>query len=371
MIVPYMGFFIVDGLGQEPWTISLYAGAVAVLAVFANRVFARRVDGGVNPFPLVGIAVTGFLVASCALSIVPVLWAVLSFGVVGYGLSATALSTMFNIGSVIAERSNIKTSTFNAYMRATTSTAWMIGPALAFVAASQWGAVSVFRFALGLGMIWVVLWWLIAPRDAVRLPVAPENVYHKPGYGNIGLWIAATFVFALSFAHFLTFTALPLFFVQEVGLPDYAPGNAFSVKTFVEVFAIFSTPVLIARFGLQFSLIATACMAVGAILFLATVQTYPQMILGAAIEGLYYGLFSTLGISFVQAFAKGRPAQATAAYWNALMVASVLGGPAAGLIAQAFDFRTVILFAAGVAAASVLFLALASRHPDVRRVRSV
>lgn len=110
----------------------------------------------------------------------------------------------------------------------------------------------------------------------------------------------------------------------------------------------------------------TALLAVGAIQVLANVGSYPQMLLGAALEGVYYGLFSTLGISFVQAFAPQRPAHATAIYWNTLMVTGLLGGPVAGLIAQVHDFRTVILVASGVAMLSVVILLLGARHPDMQ-----
>ncbi len=362
MIIPFMGFFIVDGLGHQPWVISLYAGSVAVVTIGVNRRFARWADAGTNPFPLVGIAALGFACASFALSVSPSLWSTLSFGVVGYGLSTSSMSTMFTIGGVLSERSRIKTSTFNAYMRATTSTAWMIGPALSFMAADRLGPSSVFPIAVSIGFLWAVLWWLITPRDVTLRSKLAKNSNSVFATSAVSLRIAATFVFCLSLAHFMTFTALPLFLVQEVGLPSYAPGHAFSMKTFVEIFAILATPVLIVRIGITRSLVGVACVAVGAILFLATVQNYPQMLVGAAIEGFYYGIFSTLGITFVQSCARDHPARATAVYWNTLMVTSVLGGPAAGLIAQAYDFQTVILTAAGVAAFAVIFFAVASRQ---------
>ena len=54
------------------------------------------------------------------------------------------------------------------------------------------------------------------------------------------------------------------------------------------------------------------------------------MLVGAALEGFYYGLFSTLAIGFVQSLALDRPARATATYWNATVVASVLAGAGGG-----------------------------------------
>ncbi|MEZ2210733.1 MFS transporter [Sinorhizobium sp. CB7] len=351
-----MGFFIVEGLGHAPWTISIYAGALSCLAIVINRRFARLIDRGESAFPLIGIALGGYLVASFALSILPAFWTVLTFGVIGFGLSASAVSTMFSLGGSLAEQHQIERSRFNAFMRATTSTAWMVGPAVSFLVADQLGKFAVFRVGAALALVWLALWWWIAPRDATANSKDKAVKDGCEDHANPGLWFAAAFVFCLSSAHSLTFSALPLFYVQEVGLPGYAPGVAFSVKTFVEVLAIFSTPRLIARFGIRAPLIATALFAVVTIHILALVQTYPQMLVGAAMEGLYYGLYASLGISFVQSHAEARPAHATAIYWNTMMISGVLAGPAVGLIAQAYEFRTVIQIASLVAlfAAAVL-----------------
>ncbi|MGV8939882.1 MAG: hypothetical protein ACOH2J_22420 [Allorhizobium sp.] len=128
------------------------------------------------------------------------------------------------------------------------------------------------------------------------------------------------------------------------------------MKTFVEVFAIFTTPLVISRFGLKGPLVVVALLATVTILLLSYVQTYPQMLAGAALEGLYYGLYTSIGISFLQSFSGDRPAQATTLYWNVLSVSGILAGPATGLIAQAYDFRAVIRVASAAAAFAALLL---------------
>ncbi|MEM9585588.1 MAG: MFS transporter [Pseudomonadota bacterium] len=349
-----MGFYIVDGLDQEPWSISLYTGLFALAVISANRTFAKRIDQGANPFPMIGFAAAGYVVAAIALSLSPDFLTVITVGVIGLGIGSSSMSTMFSVGGVIADRKAIKRSTFNAYMRATTSTAWMIGPALSFTVADQAGPEIVFQVASAIALLWLCLWWWTAPRDAAVQPALDAQLNTGQKSSNAELWKAILFVFCLALAHSLTFSALPIFFVREVGLPGYAPGAAFSLKTFLELFAIFSTPFLIARFGLRTSLFGTALLVIVAILVLATVQSLPHMLIGAALEGFYFGLFSTLAISFVQSLSEDRSAYATAMYWNTMMITLVIAGPAAGLIAQVSDFQTVIFSASTFAIASAI-----------------
>ncbi|UWR59284.1 MFS transporter [Phaeobacter inhibens] len=358
MIVPFMSYFLVRGLGYEPWIISVYAGMAISLTLVANRQFARRIDAGARVFPLVGLAAAGFVCAAGSLALLPALWVVLTAGVIGFGISSSAVSTMFSLGGSLAERHKVERVRFNAHMRATTSTAWMIGPAVTFLIADGIGLRAVFVMAVAVSMVWISLWWFTLPRDITAMPgrAPAQDSAGQTAVAPQGLWLAAGFVFCLSSAHSLTFSALPIFYVEEVGLPGYAPGFAFSIKTFVEVIAIFSTPWVIARIGMWRALLAVTGLAVVTIQLLAAVQSFPQMLAGAALEGLYYGFYASLGISYVQSFAPDTPARATAIYWNTLMVSGVMAGPAVGLIAQAYDFQTVIRCASAVAvvAAAVL-----------------
>jgi len=254
----------------------------------------------------------------------------------------------------MAEHSGLQRTRFNAHMRATTSTAWMVGPALSYIIADQLGGRGVFIAALAVGILWLLLTFQALPRRIIApAPQQKEDGTTETEF-TLEFRLAIVFVFCLAVAHTLTFLSLPLFFVQEVGLPGYAPGLAFTVKTFVEVIAIFTTPYIIARFSLRHALIATSVLAIVAIQVLASVAGFSQMLAGAALEGLYFGFFSTLGISYVQSFALHRPASTTAIYWNTMIVTGLLCGPVVGLIAQASDFRSVIQVASVVAVIAIL-----------------
>ncbi|NIZ15422.1 MFS transporter [Phaeobacter sp. HF9A] len=366
MIVPFMGYFIVEGLGRAPWAISLYAAMATLLTIGVNRVFSARLDRGQSAFALIGLAGGGYLCATLALSLYPAFATLLSIGVLGFGLSSSATSTLFSLGHGVAETAGLKSQSFNAIMRATTSTAWMMGPALSFFVADQLGPNAVFRVALGLAVVWLLLWPQVIPR-AARLPTK-DTPADAPAQTPRGLWLAASVCFCLSLGHSLTFTALPLFYVQEVGLPTYAPGTAFSMKTFVEIFAILATPWLIARFGLRALLMCIALLAAGTIQLLARVQSFDQMLLGAALEGLYYGLYASVGLSFIQSFANGRMAHATATYWNTLMISGLIAGPLTGLIAQYYSFGLVVQIASVGGLCGFVLLVLTRRQGQAQAV---
>ncbi len=367
MIVPYMGFFIVEGLGYAPWVISIYAFAVVALTLFLNRRFAQALDSGQAAFPLIGVAATGYLIATLGLSLSPTLPVVLIIGVLGFSLGSSAVSTMFTLSRAYAQSRSLPADRFGVYMRATTSTGWMMGPALSFFVADQFGPETVFKICTLLVLVWLLLWWQLVPRQMTTLTKEDIAAQNDPLSGNDrALRLAALVCFCLSTAHSLTFTALPLFYVQEVGLPTFAPGLHFSIKTFVEIFAILSTPFLIARFGLRRMLGASILLAVGAIQVLAQVTSLPQMMLGAAIEGLYYGFYASLSISFVQSFAKGRFAHATALYWNTLMVSGLLAGPMVGLIAQYVSFGAAIQLASLGAVLAIVVLIVTRTTADAQ-----
>ena len=364
MIIPFMAFYIVEGLGQEPWQISVYTAVALVLAFGINRQFGEWIDGGARIAPLVLLSIVSFVAACVVIVGVQQYWVLPVIASIGFSLSAGAMVTMLAFGRMFAEREELDTDKFNALLRASHSLGWMIGPAAAFVVADRFAPIDVFRLAIALAVVWGVLWYLVVPKDFAK-PVedrSQTNTGVDPL--NRPLWYAAIACFFLALAHMLCTSALPLFYVQEAGLPTYAPGLSFSIKTFVEIIAILSVPRLMRQWGARNVLMATCVLAVISFLVLAQVATLPGLAIGAALEGLYYGIFAGVGISFVQSFAGGRVARATSFYVNSLIVGGLIAGPSMGLIAQFYDFRSAILLASlgAVAAFAMLF---ATRRSDV------
>ncbi|MGJ8531522.1 MAG: MFS transporter [Alphaproteobacteria bacterium] len=372
-IVPFMGVYIVEGLGKDPWMISVYSAMTLVVALFVNRRFGEWIDQGRRVAPLVLVCIIAFFIANCAILIVQSYWVLVSVAFLCFGVASAALSTMYSFGRLYAEREGLNIVRYNSYLRSMTSLGWMISPALAFFVAGQFGHVAVFKVALGMAVLWLILWYFVMPADFAVEPRAATGVATavEPEAFNRPLWYAAIACFCFSLAHILCSNALPLFYIQEVGLPTFAPGLSFSVKTFVEIVAILSAPVLIRRVGARNALLGAAVLGLVAFLVLSSVSNLTTMIIGSALEGLYYGIFAGVGITFVQSFAAGRMARATSLYMNGLFLGGLIASSSMGLIAHFYDFRTAIQLASlGTVAAFAVLMATRRSDEALQKVAS-
>ncbi len=372
-IVPFMGVYIVEGLGKDPWMISVYSAMTLVVALIVNRRFGEWIDQGRRVAPLVLVCIIAFFIANFAILIVQSYWVLVSVAFLCFGVASAALSTMYSFGRLYAEREGLNIVRYNSYLRSMTSLGWMISPALAFFVAGQFGHVAVFKVALGMAVLWLILWYFVMPADFAVEPRAATGVATaaEPEAFNRPLWYAAIACFCFSLAHILCSNALPLFYIQEVGLPTFAPGLSFSVKTFVEIVAILSAPVLIRRVGARNALLGAAVLGLVAFLVLSSVSDITTMIVGSALEGLYYGIFAGVGITFVQSFAAGRMARATSLYMNGLFLGGLIASSSMGLIAHFYDFRTAIQLASlGTVAAFAVLLATRRSDEVLQKVAS-
>ncbi|WP_420584187.1 MFS transporter [Ruegeria sp.] len=330
-------------LDHPLWQISVYSALAIVLTVTLNRSIAARLDRGWRFALLVGMSIAGNCVALMSVLFWPSYWTLITVGVLGFSLSSSSLSTMYSFGRISAERYGFDIAGFNAWLRAMTSLGWMMGPALAFFIAGQWGADRTFVFALLAALVWATLWWRTIPRDA-RAEVADKQPQNTSG-AERALWLAVTACLFFSAAHVLCSSALPLFYVREAGLPDFAPGLSFSIKTATEIVIILTTPVLLRRFAPLSGLILSGGIGLCAFIVLSQVTGLTGMAIGSALEGAYYGLFAGVSLTYVQSFANGRMARANALYVNSLFVGALIAGPSMGIIAQFTSFQTAILAA--------------------------
>jgi SET family sugar efflux transporter-like MFS transporter len=273
---------------------------------------------------------------------------------------------MYSLGRLFAEQNGLDLPRYNARVRMMTSLGWMFGPAASYLIAAHFGNIAVFRFVFALALIGLANTMLTLPRTfrgEVRTATTDANAGKPRWFDNRPLWLAAFVCLMFSIAHTLCAAALPLFYIQEAHLPVYAPGLSLTLKCAGEVVAISASPFLMARLGRRNSLYLSAGCAMLAFVVLHQTDDLLKMCIGASLEGLYFGLFAGVAVTFMQGFARGRVGRATSLYMNSLFLGSLAANTGTGLIASFYDFRAAIVAAAGamVLAAVALFL---TRHAD-------
>ncbi|MNS63482.1 Sugar efflux transporter C [compost metagenome] len=275
----------------------------------------------------------------------------------GMGLSNAATTLVFSYGRYHGRVEALDTTAYNAFLRMMVSLAWMLLPAAAFLIVDFAGAKAVFVNAMLMAAIWGALALAIVPRGQT-CPMERRDEGGADAGRNLPLLMAATASFCMSFAHALCASALPVFLVREVGLPDYAPGLSLSVKCAMEVLLILLAPRIMRRISARLLLSIAAVTAIVAFNIIASVTTLPAMLVGAAMEGSYYGLFAGTSLTFVQGFARGR----TALYMNSIFLAALFAVPLMGFVSQYASFGTSIRLASVGAGAALLLLFLTRRQ---------
>ena len=84
--------------------------------------------------------------------------------------------------------------------------------------------------------------------------------------------------------------------------------------------------------------------------------TLVDVLVLAALDGIYYGIFAGISMTFVQNFATDQPGVATSYYVSTLFVGGLIGNLLTGVVASAFDFQTTVLMACAFAFVGALVL---------------
>lgn len=356
-LVPMMSFFIVEGLHAEPWQIGLYSGLVMPLTLAVNRWAGERLD---NRFPvkrLLIVSVLAYILLSALLTRITSLTMLLVLIAPLMSLSNMGAGVVFTFGRLYAEQQGMDVARVNSWLRMMVSLAWMIGPALSFSIVATFGFVFAFLSAFGIGIVYLVLWYVVVPAGFRSLRERRKTTGREPV--NWGLQIAGLTCLGFVITNSLFVSAMPLFFVRETGLPGATPGLSLSVKCLLEVFVIFGSVRLAERIGTRQVLMLAACLAAVSMVLFAQVTALWQALAIAVLEGTYYGLFAGVAISFVQSFAPDRPGRATAVYMNSLFLGGMIGSVSMGFIASATSFQTV-LYTAALSAATALVVLVAT-----------
>ncbi|PUA20598.1 MFS transporter [Glaciimonas sp. PCH181] len=336
--------------------------SVQYLATMLSRPRAGRIADSVGPktsvlYGLMGCAASGAILIIAALfSAIPWLSLVilmLSRLVLGYAESLVGTGAItWGIGRVGAEH----TARMISWNGIATYGALAVGAPLGVVIVHAWGLPWVGVAVVALG----VIGYYLARRKPATAVIKGEHLPFRHVLRRVlphGLGLALGSVGFGSIATFIT-----LFYASH-----HWPNAAFALTLFGGFFVgarlLFAS--MIGRFG-GFR-VAVACFAVEALgLLLLGFSTASWVALsGAALTGFGFALvFPALGVEAVRTVPQHNRGSALGAYSLFLDLALGITGPLAGLIATAFGYPEVFLFAAMASLAGVALTVVLHRRSE-------
>jgi SET family sugar efflux transporter-like MFS transporter len=115
---------------------------------------------------------------------------------------------------------------------------------------------------------------------------------------------------------------------------------------------------IIRRVGERKGMVIAAILAIIFFGAIHSADSLTDVLVLSVLDGLYYGIFAGISMTFVQNFAPEQPGVATSYYMSSLFVGGLVGNLLTGLVASAYDFRTTTLFACGLAVIGCVVLML-------------
>ncbi|KZL21621.1 MFS transporter [Pseudovibrio sp. WM33] len=355
-VIPLLSTYIIEELQEPAFNLALVIGGFSVVSLATNRIFGGLIDGGNRVKPLLLINICAFTVHALIQLTAPSYLSLIIFGIPLIGISAGALSTMYSTGRLIAEQTGRDPGTFNLHMRICLSLGWVFGPPAAFLLYGTYGFQEIHLAAAISAFIWLTLCLLFIP-STLKTHIkkhAQEN--STADTVPMMLLIACVPVFALSAANSVFFSAGPVYFIKEMGLSVSVPGWAFATKSLFEVIIIYFAIKPTQRIGERNMMLLSG---LGAMLFFATItsaNSVEQVLMLCIIEGMYYGICASVGITFIQNYARHKPGIATSYFVNAIFVGGLAGNVLTGLVASYTTFQNTILSSVVLAALATLIL---------------
>jgi SET family sugar efflux transporter-like MFS transporter len=257
-------------------------------------------------------------------------------------------------------------------MRMFFSLAWVVGPAMGGMIKLHFDFTGLFISSL-IGYVLVLLsiiFFLKEERidgadrsDMSGKPTANVSEAGNKSAVSLKQFLTRPFIFAnvLAFTFIFTtstmaFINLPLFMKNTLGGTDTHIGIMFSIAPIFEIPFMLYLGILVSKWK------QSILIQIGAGIFFAyhvlvlLVQEpwhiYPLQILWA----IFISIFMGIAISYFQDFLPNEPGTATTLYTNTIHIGAMIGGVAAGAVAEAFGYRAVFLACAIITGLAWLLL---------------
>lgn len=372
---PYLSLFGIEQASMSPLRLGLFMTLISASGVVASTMAGRWSDRhGKHRVPLIGslaAAALGYL----ALCFVRDYTALIVIGVALLGTGAASLSQVFAFGRSVLPLDDAAQADFAlAALRTLLSAAWVFGPAVGALILAQTGFLGLFAFASASFAASAVLVFRIPEippaRHRVTLrkgetamdpdtPHAAASKAHaatQPAGPNV-IIRALLALTLIGLAANATMIVLPLFIVHGLN------GTRLEVSAALGLGALLEIPMML-WLGAKSPQLAkprwlTAAAVLHTLYFVALAaaskpgMVVPLQVLSAAVVAIT----SCLGMTYIQDLMPRQTGAATALFFNAARVGSILSGVLSGTIVGTLGYRAAFLMCGALTFCALVLLA--------------
>lgn len=353
LINPVLSLFATLELKLEPLQVSLLFMLLPISTVVIVQLCGKYSDKGLER-PLIITLSSLCGVASCfLLSLRPSFIVLCTLGILLMGAYAVSFPQLFASAREFSLKHLPNALMFTTVLRALCSLAWVGGPPIAYFMVTSLSFNALFvasgaMFALSALISFTSLPSIDLPKGASR--TESLNLLHKPQL--LLLFVATAGIFTAFSGYIIS---MPLFVVNELGLPEKLPGGMFALAAFLEIPIMLGAARIARRVGLKLIMFIGFAALVVFLICMCVVAHEWGLIFLQILSALFIGLVSSMGMVFFQELEPKLPGQATSLFVNAGTLGQILGG---GMFALADLGSYRYIYIAGIILAVLSTLAL-------------
>jgi SET family sugar efflux transporter-like MFS transporter len=388
---PYLSLFGIERAGMTPFRLGLFMTLIAASGVLASTLAGRWSDRSGRHRPLLLASLVAATLGYLCLCVVRDYRLLLVVGVAFIGAGGSALSLVFSFSrAALPVKNDAERAFASASLRTILSGAWVFGPAVGALVLAATGFYGLFLFAAA---SFAACATIVArmkepqghlgdhtvedtasePTSSITVPPlrTPSEGGHEAGGAAASandIMRAVVALTLIGLAANATMIVLPLYIVHGLN------GSRLDVSIMLGLGALTEIPMMLALGARSSSLHKpnwlAACAAVHAVYFVGmSVAGHVNMLIPMQILNAFVvSVTSCLGMTYVQDLMPASPGRATALFFNAARVGSILSGVLSGLLVQAFSYRGTFVFCGLLAlCALVLFAVPGWRYGQMAR----
>jgi MFS transporter, SET family, sugar efflux transporter len=404
---PYLSLFGVERAGMTPFRLGIFMTAIATSGVIASTAAGRFSDATGRHRQLLLVSLGAATLGYLCLCFVLDYRLLLAVGVAFIGAGGCAMSLVFSFSRAALPAADDAERTFaSATLRTILSAAWVFGPAVGALVLAAAGFYGLFLFAAAsFAACGVIVWRMREPRvdehafqhlmprpaaesverakaDAEALNAArpfaqsevqpgtpPAHARAAPGprapvpeVTPEGIMRAVVALTLTGLAANATMIVLPLYIVRGLH------GTRLDVSIMLGLGAFMEIPMMLAL-GARASVLnkprwLAACATVHAVYFvgMSAAPGVRALIPMQMLNAFVVAVTSCLGMTYVQDLMPATPGRATALFFNAARLGSILSGVLSGVLVQAFGYRGTFLFCGLLALCALVLFAVRGEH---------